>query len=109
MQYKMKDLGYQRTPTDALYRVEMPDGSKWDIPVQCIADSRDENYSEDKEDTIGSIRDGGLDNSDICDWAENNMNWDDVKAYAVQVPSRPRKVDFQQGWCNGAKEIIGAI
>ena len=111
MKYEMKDLGYPRTPTDALYRVEMPDGSKWDVPVQCIADSRDDNYSDDKEDTIGSIRDGGLLDSEIDDWAMNNINWDDVKAYAVQAPiaSGPRNVNFEEGWRNGDKKIIGAI
>jgi len=58
MTYTMKDLGYTRTPTDAMYQVEMPDGSLWQVPVQVIADSRDENYVEDQEDTIGYIRTG---------------------------------------------------
>lgn len=52
MTYTMNDLGYQGTPTTALYRVEMEDGSKWDTP---------------------------------------------------------KKIDWQEGWCNGEKEIIGDL
>ena len=44
----MKDLGYPRTPTDAKLRVEMPDNTLWDVPVQLIADSRDEHYADEK-------------------------------------------------------------
>lgn len=109
MIYLMKYLGYPRTPTSALFRVEMEDGSKWDVPVQAIADSRDEHYASDKEDTIGSIRDGGLDDSEIHDWAGNNMNWDEVEAVAVKVALPQAKVNFQEGWANGEKEIVGAI
>lgn len=107
--YQMKNLGYTRTPTAALLRIEMEDGSKWDVPVQAIVDSRDEDYSEDKEDTIGSIRDGGLNEAEIHDWAGNNMNWEDVAAFAVKADIKPKKIDWQEGWVNGEKEIVGAI
>lgn len=105
----MKDLGYERTPAEANLRVEMPDGSLWDVPVQLIADSRDENYADDKEDTIGFIRAGQLDKYEITDWAENNMNWDEVEKSAVPVPQKARVIDFQDGWCNGKKKIVGKI
>jgi hypothetical protein len=108
--YVMKDLGYARTATDALYRVEMEDGSKWDVPVQVIADSRDEHYASDKEDTVGFIRSGQLAEYEIRDWAGNNMNWSDVKEYAELAPCRADwSLDFQEGWCNGEKEIVGTI
>lgn len=110
MKYEMKDLGYTRTPTTAIFRVEMEDHSQWEVPVQAIADSRDEHYCEDKEDTIGSIRDGGLDDSEIHDWAGNNMNWSDVVDYAVPAPVKARKkIDWEDGWSNGEKKIIGKI
>lgn len=109
MTYEMKDLGYPRTPTTAMYRVEMEDGSNWDVPVQAIADSRDENYADDREDTVGSIRNGDLIDSEISDWAGNNMNWEDVEAYAVKVDLPTRKINFQEGWCNGEKKIKGEI
>jgi hypothetical protein len=105
--YTMKDLGYERTPTSAVFRVEMPDGSRWDVPVQVIADSRDEFYAEDKEDTVGGIRRGSLTDYEITDWAASEMNWSDVQAYAVKADTPPRPVDFQEGWVNGEKEIVG--
>lgn len=107
--YAMKDLGYARTPTKAVYRVEMEDHSLWDVPVQIIADSRDEHYASDKEDTVGYIRKGSLNGGEIQDWAGNNMNWDDVKEFAVLAPAKPQKVDWEEGWCNGEKTIIGKI
>lgn len=108
--YFMKDLGYQRTPTDARFRVEMPDGRKWDVPVQAIADSRDEQYRDDEEDTIGSIRDGGLDDSEIHDWAGNNMNWSDVQGFAMLAPPETAKmIDWEDGWSNGEKRIVGTL
>lgn len=108
--YAMKDLGYKRTPTTAMFRVEMSDGRKWDVPVQAIADSRDENYREDEEDTIGSIRDGGLGDYEINYWAGNNMNWADVKDFAVLAPpDTKKKIDREEGWANGEKEIIGSV
>ncbi len=106
----MKDLGYKRTPTDAMFRVEMGDLSKWDVPVQVIADSRDEFYLEDEEDTIGSIRAGSLSDSEINDWAGNEMNWSDVREYAIPVPvTQQKKINWQEGWTNGEKEIVGAL
>lgn len=109
-EYKMKDLGYERTPTNARYVVEMPDISFWSIPLQIIADSRDENYAEDQEDTIGHIRDETLNEYEIQDWAANNMNWDEVEKYASKVAHpKAKPVDYQEGWCNGEKTISGKI
>ncbi len=107
--YAMKDLGYTRTPTKAKFRVEMPDGSIWEVPVQIIADSRDEYYSSDQEDTIGSIRAGDLTNYEITDWAGNNMNWEDVSGFAIEVPRKTKAVDWNEGWSNGEKKIIGTL
>jgi len=109
MEYKMKDLGYPRTPTSAKYRVEMPDGSLWEVPVQVIADSRDEHYSDEGEDTIGFIRGDGLGKFEIQDWAGNNMNWSDVKQYATQVFPAPKKIDWNDGWANGEHTVVGEI
>jgi DNA (cytosine-5)-methyltransferase 1 len=43
---------------------------------------------------------------DIIDWAAGNMNWDDVKDVAVEVPHLHEKVDYQEGWVNGEKDIV---
>lgn len=105
-QYEMKDLGYIRTKTDAWFRVTIVDGEVWEVPVQVIVDSRDSHYVDDKEDTIGYVRDGSIDALDIFDWARNNMNWSDVHEYARRVESR-RTIDFEEGWSNGESEIVG--
>lgn len=110
MTYIQKDLGYPRTPTTAKFRVQMEDLSLWDVPVQAIADNRDAFYAENKEDTIGSIRDGGLSDAEIHDWAGNDMNWSDVQAFATQVPTiQEKRVDWEDGWANGEKKIVGKI
>lgn len=110
MAYEMKDLGYTRTPTTAILRIEMPDGSKWDVPIQAIVDSRDAFYADDHEDTIGGIRANTLDASEIHDWAANEMNWSDVKEWAVRAPdAKPKPVNWEEGWANGEKEVIGAL
>ena len=108
--YLQKDLGYKRPVTTATFRVEMlPDGSLWSVPVQAIVDSRDEHYSSDKEDTIGSIRAGHLDAAEIYDWAGNNMNWSDVSDYAIEIKKPNKAFDWEEKWSNGEKEISGIV
>ncbi len=94
-------------------RVKMSDGSKYDIPVSIIAANRADNYRNDFDGDIDkSLKENTMplfDSSDyeIEDWAENNMNWSDVKEYATQVVGdEGDDVDFQDGWVNGEKEII---
>ena len=92
----------------------MEDSSKWDIPAKIIAEDRAKYYAEhDTKTQFGLLFDAvfkqelenGLTNDyEIHDWAENNMNWSDVKAIAVKVLTK--EVDFQEGWLNGEKEVI---
>ena len=105
----MTDIGYPRKPTSAMIRVEM-DNDVWDVPAQLVADSRDAHYSTEKEDTIGFIRDGSLDAGALHDWASNNMDWNDVEDYAVQIPVLANSFrDRQEGWVNGKHTIIGNL
>jgi len=93
-------------------RVEMPDGSKWDIPVMIIAKDRADNYKDEFDDDLEkSLQSDTLplfedDEYEIEDWAANNMNWDDVKEFAKQVPRMEAEPDYQEGWINGEKEIV---
>lgn len=107
--YKQKNLGYPRATTSDRLRVTMPDGSLYDIPVQLIADSRDEYYSiqdpDAHEDTVKLCRDSD-DNYEILDWAGGNMNWEDVEPYSKLAGRTPIENDFQEGWINGDKEIV---
>lgn len=107
--------------SDSFLRITMPDGSKWDVPAELIAEHRASHYAE--KDTgkssgpeylaafrrevhwlLGDERVPG-DENELADWAANNMNWEDVAAHAVQaVP--PAAGDYQEGWVNGEKELI---
>lgn len=107
--YKLKNLGYARTTTSAMVRVKFSNGEQFDVPVQIIADSRDENYKDEKEDTVKFIRAGSLDSYEIKDWLSNNMNWSDVAEYAFKIPYSPRPFDYEGDFTNCDKEIAGKI
>jgi hypothetical protein len=88
-------------------RVTMPDGSRWDVPAHLIATSRAKYYAKNKfpklfehefDSTMGSL-------DRLLDWAENDMNWSQVKAYATKVEGA-QPVDYEDGWTNGEKELV---
>ncbi len=90
-------------------RVTMPDDSRWDVSCHIIARNRaldyypDEKSIEHQEEYEYTLRTNSL----IADWAQNNMNWDDIKVIAVKVQDEPeRGPDYQEGWVNGEKEFI---
>lgn len=93
--------------------VEMPDGSKWAVPVSVIANNRADYYAKNDEDFKGdferSLNEDTLplfeDEYEIHDWAANNMNWEDVSDQAIELDVED-EVDYQEGWVNGEKEII---
>jgi hypothetical protein len=92
------------------YIVTMPDGSKWKVPVMVIAKHRAKNQEGEPggnaqqsiEDTIRLFT---SDEREIKDWAENNMNWEDVEKFAQKIQDPDLEVDYQEGWVNGEKEI----
>lgn len=93
-------------------QVEMPDGSKWAVPVEVIALNRARYYAKNdgicldqslNEDTLPLFDSSPF---EIEDWAANNMNWTDVRCIAVQVKQPDPEFDYQEGWVNGDKQII---
>lgn len=96
---------------DVYYRVEMPDGSEWEVPIMVLIKDRAKAYANfdfdgDLDAAIrGTIEEIDADDYIIIDWARNNMNWDDVKEHAVKVESE-EEVDYQEGWVNGGSYII---
>lgn len=72
----------------------MPDGSKWDVPFSVICNHY---YEHNKAVSPISVQ-------TAKDWAENNMNWEDVEAHAVL--HYHGDVDYADGWINGEKEIV---
>lgn len=97
-------------------RIEMPDGSEWDVPALTIAEHRAryfaaldvESGDADDFDTAFAeeVKHALSDDYEIGDWAANNMNWVDVASIAVQVAAPPTDVDYQEGWVNGEKRIV---
>jgi len=90
----------------AQYITTMPDGSKWAVPVLVIAKNRAKAYAHEyggdeslslSEDTKPLFE---SDDFEIEDWAQNNMNWSDVKESATMITG-PTPVDFDEGWMNG--------
>jgi len=106
--YQQKDLGYKRFATTAMMRCSFSNGERWDVPLQIIADDRDANYADEREDTVGSVRAGSLDEYDFADWFSNNMDWSDVSEYAVKV-KETEPFDHEADFCNCDKEIEGKV
>lgn len=90
--------------------VEMPDGSKWGVPVEVIAMNRAAYYARHDGVSIEeSLNNDTLplfdaDSFEVEDWAVNNMNWSDVEHLAVCISKG--ETDYEDGWCNGEKEVI---
>lgn len=105
-------------------RIEMPDGSKWDVPARVIAENRAYHYAdrdarEDSGATSGpaygvifakvfaeEVEHALSSDYEITDWAANNMNWADVKDRATLAVAPPSDTDYEGGWANGEKEIV---
>ena len=91
----------------------MPDGSRWDVPIMIIAKDRASTYAHEfdgneeqslRENTEPLFEDNAY---EIKDWAMCEMNWKDVKEHAKPAPPLPAsKVDWEDGWTNGKKEIV---
>lgn len=89
--------------------VTMPDGTVWEVPAAFIAKNRTAYYAEKEKFVEGSKEwadeyESSMDDSELMDWAASNMNWEDVEAEARRVTDPV--VDYDDGWCNGDKEIV---
>ena len=71
-----------------LLKVKFTNGETWGIPVSAIIDDM-RNYYKEEFDAPS------VDREDIEDWAQNNMNWVDVKDFAIKLA---HKVDYQDLW-----------
>lgn len=91
--------------------IEMPDGSKWGVPVEVIARSRAAHYAHLfggdielslAEDTIPLF---DSDDFEIEDWAANMMNWGDFEGQAAKLQDAPEP-DFEEALMRGKKSVI---
>ena len=95
--------------------VTFSDGSRWKISAKHIAHLRadyyvtvdvmagdrtyEELYPAEYEYSLG-------DDSELLDWANNNMNWIDAVTVAVQIRVDPKTPNYTKEWTNADKEII---
>ena len=94
--------------------VQFSDRTKWKIPARIIADSRADYFAtvdsatgdEDYHDIYKKEFEYTLeDNSELEDWAKNNMDWKDVFDWAELV-SEEERACYEKEWCNCDCEII---
>lgn len=94
-----------------LYVVQMPDGSRWAVPLMVIAHHRATHYANEFGDDLErSLTEDTLplfaaDSYEVKDWAANNMNWSDVVSVATQIEA-PGETDYQEGWMNGESYVV---
>lgn len=95
-------------------RVKFSDGKVFDIPAEFIAKARAKYYAEVDarrgEDYTRVYNDelkwGLEDDSEVIDWAFNNMDWIDVRVQAVLIEHEVRSADYVKEWPNVKSEII---
>lgn len=92
------------------YVVQMPNGERWAVPVEVIAEHRAKHYAHEFDgDVTKSVMEDTAplfseDYYEIKDWARNNMNWADVESSATLLSTN--QVDYQDGWINGDVEVL---
>jgi hypothetical protein len=86
----------------------MPDDTVWDIPCEEIAKDRAKYYANADPDTTYETEFAYTMSKDteLLDWASNNMDWADVKDVATQVVTPDIQPDYDDAWINAAKEIV---
>ena len=93
------------------YVVDMPDGSRWAVPICVIALDRARHYQSEYNNNV--IRSLEMDTRPlfeaqpeaIAEWARDNMDWEEVEPTAIQLRP-PGTVDYQYGWTNGRWAIV---
>lgn len=95
-------------------RVTFSDAKVYDISAEVITKARAEYYAKldaDRGEDYKKVYDEELkagleDDSEITDWAFNNMNWVDVAGHAVFVEQESKSVDYHDEWVNVKHEVI---
>lgn len=96
-------------------RVTFSDGKVFDVPAEFIAKARAKYYAQTDADRgedytkvyNEELKAGLADDSEITDWAFNNMDWSDVKEQAVLVEQETKDdVDREKEWPNVEHNVI---
>lgn len=97
------------------YRVTMPDGTVWGVPVSALARNHAEYYAQ--YETAGDVEKCYNEHSlplflanpmEVWEWAAGNMDWIDVKAVAQLVSGVPfpTQAEYQDGWVDGDHKVV---
>jgi len=85
--------------------ITMPDRSKWSVSALVVAKNRAEYYKEKGDDYDEELEFALSDNSELTDWAQNNMNWSDIEPHAKRLQSP--QCDYDDKWPNADIEVKG--
>ena len=102
-------MGIESKLLSKKYYLKFSDGSTWAVPLHVILMNHAEYYAyKDGVDSMEYLEKESIpffeaDESNIEDWAKNNMNWDDVSIHAIQI--RKPALDFQSEWTNSPVKI----
>ena len=81
------------------------DGSWWEVPALVVANNRATYYAAREPGVYTEEYTYTIENDDeLIDWAQNNMNWDDVKDKATMFCGPP-SLNMQAAWTNGHMEV----
>ena len=103
----------QFDPSEEIYlRVEMEDGSWWDVPGKIIASARASSFTpeavhsdDELEQRLNIMYETLRDEELLIDWAEVNMEWKDIVPFARQVRSS-RNSSYDSDWLKGMKQVV---
>lgn len=93
------------------YRLSMPNGEVWKVPIRIIAMHRARAYSDEYEGSVerslheNTLRLFSAQDFEIEDWAKNNMDWSDVETHAIREVEADREKERVDGWNDGEVEI----
>lgn len=95
---------------DKYIEVTFPNGEKWQIPARIIADDRALYYEKLDEDCeYQDEYNYALENNDILlDWAQGDMNWEDVEHSAIRIaPATPLTEEQKnEAWINNTTVVV---
>jgi len=101
-------------------KVEIPNGEIWHIPCHVIAKDRAKYYAKKEADSLKDSCDYDTvckeifddqyaytlkSDTELLDWANNNMDWADVQHHAEKQPPKPAKPDYGHMWIGSEKDI----
>lgn len=92
------------------FQVTFSDGITYSIPVDLIVDSYVNYYSTKNKDGVQLAKEWAIklfnnDPFEIEDWAQNNMDWEDVKDHAIIIFESKPVVNYDKEWCNAEVKI----